>query len=674
MRPLRPTPLALLSALFTLILPLAVGAQEAHRTLTPDDLFNVRRVGSPKVSPDGDWIAYTVSTTSLEDERSYTRIWMSPAAGGDAIPLTADKKSASSPAWSPDGRYFSFLASRDGAKSQVWVLDRRGGEAFPLTEVEQGVGSYAWSPDGTRLLLSIRDPEDQDEDEKADAPEDPWVIDRLEFKQDGSGYLTGDRHTHLYIFDVATKVLRQITSGGWDEGQAEWSPDGTRIAFASNRTPDPDTNDNSDIWVVAADLAEPTDAPTRVTSQPGSDSSPAWSPDGRTLTYVTTTDLDAMWYATSYLAVIPATGGEPRLLTRALDRNPDSPRFSTDGAWIWFGLEDSGENHIVRIRPDGRDLQRRVAGPVSAGDFDWGGSTFAYQMGTLERPAEIFAQTRPDGEARQVSHANDAWLAGIDLGETRNIHFTSADGTEIEGFVAFPPDYREGQRYPLLLRIHGGPVSQFSHSFNFEARMFAADGYVVLYTNPRGSSGYGQAFSQAIFADWGNKDFQDVMAGVDYVIAQGWADPERMGVGGWSYGGILTNYVITQTGRFKGAISGASEVLYVANYGHDHYQRVWEQELGLPWEGDEPRHLGAHQPLQQASRSHDPHPGHGRRVGLERPHPELGAALPGAAPPWRPHGAGGLPGPEPRHLGAVLPEGPLRALSGLVRQVGEERG
>jgi dipeptidyl aminopeptidase/acylaminoacyl peptidase len=291
-----------------------------------------------------------------------------------------------------------------------------------------------------------------------------------------------------------------------------------------------------------------------------------------------------MWYATSHLAVVSAQGGEPRVLTKDLDRNSSSPRWSDDGQWIWFGLEDSAEDHIVRIRPDGSELERPVAGGVSAGRFDWAGGTFAFSMSTLDRPTEV--HVLDEGQVRQVTHANDEWLSEIDLAETSNVHFPSADGTEIEGFVAFPPDYTTGERYPIILRLHGGPVSQYTHAFNFEAQMFAADGYVVVYTNPRGSSGYGQAFSQAIFADWGNLDFQDVMAGVDYVIEQGWGDPERMGVGGWSYGGILTNYVITQTERFEGAISGASEVLYIANYGHDHYQLVWEQELGLPWEGN----------------------------------------------------------------------------------------
>ena len=205
-------------------------------------------------------------------------------------------------------------------------------------------------------------------------------------------------------------------------------------------------------------------------------------------------------------------------------------------------------------------------------------------IGRRSQPTLSRSRRTTDHFQQQLTHANDAWLSEIALGETKNVHYASADGTEIEGFVCFPPDFREGEKRPVLLRIHGGPVSQFSHAFNFEAQMFAADGYVVVYTNPRGSSGYGQAFSQAIFADWGNKDFQDVMAGVDYVLAQGWGDPDRMGVGGWSYGGILTDYVITQTHRFKGAVSGASEVLYVANYGHDHYQWYWEHELGLPWQ------------------------------------------------------------------------------------------
>ena len=573
---------------FGWLLSAPLGAQE-RRLIEVDDLFALRTVGTPVVSPEGDWIAYTVRQTSLEDEETSTRIYMVPAAGGEPLALTAEGKSAGSPGWSPDGRYFTFTAARDGGKSQVWALDRRGGEGFPLTDVEQGVSGYRWSPDGTRLLLTIRDPEEKDEDRKENAPQDPWVIDRLQFKRDNAGYLTGNRKTHLYVFELESKELRQLTTGRWDESLGVWSPDGSRIAFVSNRTEEPDGNANTDIWVVSADLSEATDSPTRVTDNPGSDGSPTWSPDGRWLAHTTGIRPDLIWYATTHLAVSPADGGQARVLTEALDRNVSSPRFSDDGEWIWFRLEDSAENHLARVRPDGSELERPVSGPVAAGGFDWAGGTFAVLLSTLERPGEVHLVVDPSAtrsELRRLTGHNDDFLSAVRVAETRNVQFRSSDGTEVEGFVTFPPDFVEGERYPTLLRIHGGPVSQYNHGFNFESQLFAAEGYLVVRANPRGSSGYGQDFSAALWADWGNPDFQDVMAAVDHAVEQGWADPDRLGVGGWSYGGILTNYVITQTNRFKGAITGASEVLYIANYGHDHYQRQWEAELGLPWEGD----------------------------------------------------------------------------------------
>ena len=273
-------------------------------------------------------------------------------------------------------------------------------------------------------------------------------------------------------------------------------------------------------------------------------------------------------------------------MTAEHDRNFAGPRFSTDGRSVFARLEDSAENHLVRVTVENRRLERLTSGGLAVRDFAVGPDrAIAALVGHLDRPNEVFMVER-DG-LRQLTHANSEWLAGLRLAEVMNVQFPSADGTEIEGFIHLPPGYQEGLRYPTLLRIHGGPVSQFSHRFNFEAQLFAANGYVVVTVNPRGSSGYGQEFSRAIWADWGNKDYEDVMAGVDYAIEQGYADPDRLGVGGWSYGGILTDYVITKTQRFKGAISGASEVLYVANYGHDHYQRQWEAELGLPWENRE---------------------------------------------------------------------------------------
>ncbi len=563
-------------------------AAQAKRPIQVDDLFEIKRVGDPQISTDEQWVAYTVTETSLEKEKSETRVWMIPTQGGDAIPMTAAGSSAGQPRWSPDGKYLSFTAERGDSKNQVWILDLRGGEARQLTEVEQGIAGYEWSPDGSRLLLNIRDAEDEedDEDDEDSETQEPWVIDRLQFKRDRTGYLTGNRHTHLYVFELASKELTQITSGDHDESQAVWSPDGERVAFVSNRTDDPDANSNSDVWIVAADNTDQGGTLRRVTTNPGSDYAPSWSPDGEWIAYVTVTEPEIIWYATNHLAVVSSTGGEPRLLTSPLDRNVRSPEYSSDGRSIYVGVEDSGENHLARIDVSNGRVRRPIEGPLSARSFDFGpGGLTVALVSRVDLPSEVFVLQRD--ELRQLTTVNQQFLSSVRLADVENVQFPSPDGTEIEGFIYLPPGYDDSMLYPTLLRIHGGPVSQYSHSFSFDAQLFASNGYVVVMTNPRGSSGYGQEFSVALWADWGNKDYEDVIAGVDYAISQGYADPDRLGVGGWSYGGILTDHVITKTSRFKAAITGASEVLYVANYGRDHYQLQWEKELGLPWENRE---------------------------------------------------------------------------------------
>lgn len=268
-----------------------------------------------------------------------------------------------------------------------------------------------------------------------------------------------------------------------------------------------------------------------------------------------------------------------------MDRNISSPHYSEDGESILFIYEDAGENQLASIRRDGSGFTRLVQGEVTVRDYSIHGDYIATIRGSFSSPNEVYYFQ--DGESSQLTDVNREYLERVETAGFEEIRFKSKDGTEIHGFLVKPIGYESGKRYPTLLRIHGGPVAQYSHSFSFEAQLFAANGYVVIMTNPRGSSGYGQAFSEILFADWGNKDFEDVMAGVDYAIEQGYSDPDRLGVGGWSYGGILTNYVITKSDRFKGAISGASETLYRSNYGHDHYQLYWEKELGLPWETPE---------------------------------------------------------------------------------------
>lgn len=584
-----------LAPVLTLCTASSLLGQEAEggsgKALEIDDMFKIKRVGNPEVSPDGEWVAYTVSTSSLDPEESGTQIWMVPAGGGDPIPMTAKGYSASSPGWSPDGKYLSFVATRgDSAKSQVWVLDRRMGEGQELTKEKWGIGGYEWSPDGSKLLLSIRDPDPIDTLQAHKKPKvtPPWEIDRLQFKQDRVGYITGNRHTHLYVFDLATKKTTQITSGDFDAGSPSWSPDGSKVAFVANRTDNPQGNYNTDIWVVdAANTNQGADL-LQITTNHGSDSEPVWSSDGEWIAYTLSDEPEIMWYEVNDLAMVRSDGsGEVRLLADDLDRNVGSLEFSSDGRHLFFGIEDSAENHVGRLDVQNGRMDRPVQGSFTARGFDLGPNDEVFvSVARTDLPGEIFS-VDSRGELTQLTKVNDDFMKTLELGEVVNTTFPSADGTEIEGIFYLPPGYEEGLKYPTLLRIHGGPVSQYSLSFNFEAHLFAANGYVVVTTNPRGSSGYGQAFSHDLWADWGVRDYQDVMAGVDYAIEQGWADADRLGVGGWSYGGILTDHVITQTDRFKGAISGSSEFLYVTNYGHDHYQLEWESELGLPWENRE---------------------------------------------------------------------------------------
>jgi dipeptidyl aminopeptidase/acylaminoacyl peptidase len=568
----------------------SASAATAPRSITIDDFFQIRDVSQPELSPDGQWVAYSVRTRLLKDDKNEQRIWMIAARGGDPLPMTAEGVSSSHPRWSPDGKYLAFLSARSGGKSQVWLLNRFGGEAQRLTETPQSVGDFEWSPDSRRLVLALQDPTPEEieaakeKDKPAAKPKTPrpWIIDRLQFKRDTVGYLDR-RRTHLYVFDVAARSLSQVTSGDYDDNEPAWSPDGRSLAFASNRTADPDRNFNTDIWVVPADNTDKGKSLTRITANPGADRSPEWSPDGKWIAFVSQIDARAIDYATHHLAIAPSSGGQEKVLTLALDRSTSRPQFSADGRWIYFIADDDGTENLCRIAVTGGDIARPIGGRLRVAAYSLGkDGGIAAQISDLERPDEIYLLAGND--LVRLTKTNDALLAQLRLAHADYVRFKSKDGTEVAGYLYKPVGYEPGKKVPALLRPHGGPVGEYTASFDHQAQLFAANGYAVLLPNPRGSSGYGQKFCQAIFADWGNKDYQDDMAMVDYALAQGIADPDKLGVGGWSYGGISTNFIITQTTRFKAAITGASEVLYVTNYGHDHYQKLWELELGLPWE------------------------------------------------------------------------------------------
>jgi dipeptidyl aminopeptidase/acylaminoacyl peptidase len=583
-----------------------VNAQEgapAPRPIRVDDVFEIRDVLDPQITDDGQWVAYTISTMSLKEDKTETRIWMVPSAGGDAIVMTAAKESSSHPRWSPDGKYLAFLSKRGEGKTQVWLLNRMGGEAQQLTETIQDVDDFAWSPDSKRMVLLLKDPspeeleeakmkekekpgDDAKDEAKSKKPKTPRpiVVDRYRFKTDTIGYLD-HRRTHLYVLEVATKAMTQVTSGDFDDKQPAWCPDSKLLAFSSNRsTPDPDRTYDTNIWVVAADNTDKGAHLTQVTTNPGADEQPSWSPDGKWITYVTRLDPKLFQYGTLHVAISPSAGGQAKVLTKSFDRMSRWPRFSPDGQFIYFTADDDGTVNLCRIPAVGGEITRTVPGRLVVSSYSIAKSgALAVLVASMDRPGEIYAMGGTGVPLTRITHVNDAFLAKIKAVTPEYVKFKSKDGTTVTGYLYRPLDYTAGKKYPTLLHPHGGPVGAYYGDFHHFEQLFAANGYVVLEPNPRGSSGYGEGFCKAIYADWGNKDFQDDMAMVDYAIAQGASDPDKLGVGGWSYGAISTDFIIAQTTRFKAAISGAGSSFFAALYGHDQYVLDYDTELGQPW-------------------------------------------------------------------------------------------
>ena len=565
----------------------SLAAAAERRPLTADDINAVREVSNPQLSPDGQWVAYEVRTADPVKDKGNSHLWMSSWDGKQSVQLTNSDDSEHSPRWSPDGKYIGFLTARgeEDPPEQVWLLDRQGGEAKPLTGFNGDVVDFRWSPDGKKLALIVadEDPRKQHGADKDKTPP-PIVIDRYYFKEDGSGYL-GTQRRHLYVFDVATRKADNLTPDRFDEGQPSWSPDGSRIAFYSNRNEDPDRNNEFGLYTIEPRSGAAPQLVTKFQGDAGDSSwmsAPSWRHDGRELAFVHAGDPKLIFYSRHDLAVVSATGGASRNLTKGLDRNAIEPRWAADGKSIYFLLEDDLNQVLARMNAGSGKIERLLDGRRETSGYDVGSKgRIALLDSTVDSPDAVYALEGK--QLRVLSHHNDEWLAGANLGSTEEISFASRDGTRISGLVVTPPNYIPGQRYPTLLWIHGGPVSQYANSFSLPWQIFASQGYVVVAANPRGSSGRGEAFTTAIYKDWGGKDSEDVLAAVDHVVKQGIADPNRLGVGGWSYGGILTNVVIAKDTRFKSASSGASISNVLAGYGTDMYVREYELELGVPW-------------------------------------------------------------------------------------------
>jgi len=519
--------------------------------------------------------------------------------GSTRIQLThTEDSSESHPRFSPDGKYLAFIAARtDGkseesddpkAESQVWLLNRAGGEAQRLTEMPGGVSGFEWSPDSARLVIVSYDPEEKlGEDADKDGPSHdtpkPIVVDRYHFKQDRLGYL-GNRYKRLYLFDLDKKEAELLTPGAFDSTEPAWGPDSDIIAFTSRRQGDPDRHDNDDVYVIAATAGAEA---RRVTTWEGPDGHPVFSPDGQWIAYLQGGPPKFSGYDPNQIAVISVDGGEPLLPTSSLDRSLSSPHWSPDGKTLHFLLADDRVQSVASVPFRGGDVEvlypdRAKPGVAQSFAVSEKGLVAVATFG--QRPAEIYRTN--DGLA--LSDHNRELRESINWASVEGYDSVGKDGVPIGSMLLKPPGFKKGIQYPTIAYIHGGPVGQDGYEFDATSQALAAQGYLVVNPNYRGSSGRGREFSRAIYADWGNLEIQDIHTVVDQLVADGLADPDRLGIGGWSYGGMSTNYAIATDTRFAAGVSGAGIANMLTGYGTDQYVTQYENELSLPWESIEP--------------------------------------------------------------------------------------
>ncbi len=562
----------------------ATAFSQTKRPVNPSDLARLQDIENPQVSPDGNWVAYELISTDTSKDETNTDIWMVSWDGKNTVQLTNSDEDETNPKWSPDGKYLSFISLRyadddkdDDSPGQVWLQDRRGGDAKKISDVKGEIEDYAWSPDGKKILLVMMD---QDFSDTASTKTHlPFVMNRYHFKEDINGYLD-NRKTHLYLLDIDSEDVDTLTAGNYNESSPAWSPDGKQIAFLSNHTPDPDRNENTDIFVMDA---KPNAPAKQITTWFGVDDSPAWSPDGKSIAYIQSSSNEVYtMYGHGILAVVSKDGGEPKLLSKSTDRPVTNPQWSKDGKSIAVLMEDDRAQVVAQFDVATAEMKRVAKGMRMFSNIalNKANGNWLAEMSDPYTPSELYALE--NGATRRLTHVTDDFLAPLDLPQVEGFKSTSSDGTTVSG-ILYRPKGSEGKKLPLILYIHGGPVGQDDYSFDLYRNILASGGYAVAAVNYRGSSGRGIDYIRAIYADWGDKEVLDIKGAANYLIEKGIADSTRMGIAGWSYGGILTDYMIASDPRIKAAASGAGSALQLSMYGVDEYVSQYEMELGLPW-------------------------------------------------------------------------------------------
>lgn len=552
----------------------------SKRPIEKEDLLKIKFVGTPQVSPDGNNAIYPVKFIDVEKNKYFVHLWHMDMGTKESRRFTNGEVADVHPLWSPNGRQIAFLRSKD-KKTQIWAMASDGGEPQQITKLPEGaISSFEWSPDSSKLVLSFRPKhvdwtKDAAKERKKNGKSSPVrIIERLPFRAEGFGFI--DERQHLWLCGVESGEATQLTDGDYDEGGPTWAPDSNSIYFVSNRSAEPsETPFKVDIWSISLSGGEPKKIETPV----GYKSGLSFSPDGGKIAYVGVESEQDGWFPhQNKVWVVSINGGDAQCLTAGLDRmvgnmalsdareafhGAETPKWSQDGTKLYFSVSEHGSTHQYRVKVDGGTPEALTEGKLDVigihGDPESGSCLL--QMAFPMKPAELYSASINGGgtlDINQVTNFNEPLLNEIHLDDPEEIWVESTEGTKVHGWVLKPQNFDENQKYPMLLYIHGGPHAQYANTFFHELQWHAACGYVVLYTNPRGSHGYSQDHVMAIAGDWGKRDYEDVMACVDAVAERPYVDENRMATGGGSYGGYMTNWIISHDNRFKCAISDRS--------------------------------------------------------------------------------------------------------------------
>lgn len=561
----------------------SAAAPPASKPLTIDDVLQYRPVSRAVLSPDGRAVAFVVARADLKENLFNTDVWIvATSPGASPVQLTNGPKRDENPKWSPDGRRLAFLSNRDG-KMQIWLISPTGGEATRLTDSPTDVADFEWSPDGSKIAYTAPDPESEAEKKRKEEEGDYVVVDQ-EFKL-----------SRLHVIDVATKAARNLTPDApYHVRSMDWSPDGRFLAFSAQPTPKVPDNFATDIYVVPADGSAP---PRKVVDRPGLDTNPRWSPDGRWIAFESG-DGKVDWTGNTYICLVSPTGGDIRNVTRSFDEEIQDFLWSPDGRWIYFLAGQRVSNAVFAVEVSGGPVVRLPADEdvYASVSLSRDGRVMAFLKQDPLNPPDVYvaAVTVRGGpsrwsDVRRVTDMNPQ-LREFAFGAVETVRWKSTDGLEVEGLLVKPVGFEAGQRYPLLVIIHGGPAGVFNRTFSlrrgvYPVQVFAHAGYLVFLPNPRGSGAYGERFRKMNFRDWGGKDYEDILTGVQALVDRGLADPDRMGVMGWSYGGYMTAWVITQTDRFQAASVGAGVTDLFSMFGTTDIPPFMAHHFGKPpWE------------------------------------------------------------------------------------------